>query len=69
MKIVSSGMQMASTHASTQHHEIQESLRMWAGERRPDFEGRGRPAVARPVETVHISDAGRAAQGLRHRHR
>jgi hypothetical protein len=63
MKIVSSGMQMASTHASTQHHEIQESLRMWAGERRPDFEGRGRPAAPRPVETVHISDAGRAAQG------
>ena len=63
MKIVSSGMQMASAHASTQHHEIQESLRMWAGERRPDFEGRGRPAAPRPVETVHISDAGRAAQG------
>ncbi|MBK8525415.1 MAG: VCBS repeat-containing protein [Betaproteobacteria bacterium] len=63
MKIVSSGMQMASTHASTQHHEIQESLRMWAGERRPDFEGRGRPAAVRPVETVHISDAGRAAHG------
>ena len=63
MKIVSSGMQMASTHASTQHHEIQESLRMWVGERRPDFEGRGRPAAPRPVETVHISDAGRAAQG------
>lgn len=63
MKIVSSGMQMASTHASTQHHEIQESLRMWVGERRPDFEGRGRPAAMRPVETVHISDAGRAAQG------
>jgi hypothetical protein len=54
---------MASTHASTQHHEIQESLRMWVGERRPDFEGRGRPAAPRPVETVHISDAGRAAQG------
>jgi hypothetical protein len=63
MKIVSSGMQMASAHASTQHHEIQESLRMWVGERRPDFEGRGRPAAPRPVETVHISDAGRAAQG------
>lgn len=63
MKIVSSGMQMASTHASTQHHEIQESLRMWAGERRPDFEGRGRTAAVRPVETVLISDAGRAAHG------
>jgi hypothetical protein len=36
---------------------------MWVGERRPDFEGRGRPAAPRPVETVHISDAGRAAQG------
>lgn len=62
MKIVSSGMQMASTHASAQHHEIKESLRMWVGDRRPDFEGRGRPASRPPADTVRISDAGRAAQ-------
>lgn len=62
MKIVSSGMQMASTHASTQHHEIKESLRMWVGDRRPDFEGRGRPASRPPADAVRISDAGRAAQ-------
>lgn len=62
MKIVSSGMQMASTHASAQHHEIKESMRMWVGDRRPDFEGRGRPPAPRPAESVHISEAGRAAQ-------
>ena len=67
MKIVSSGVQMASSHASAQHHEIEESLRFWAGERRPDFEGRGRPAVLQPVETVQISAAGRAAlDGRKH---
>ncbi len=62
MKIVSSGVQMASSHASAQHHEIEESLRFWAGERRPDFEGRGQPVPLPPVETVRISEAGRAAQ-------
>lgn len=66
MKIISSGLQMASSHASAQHHEIKESLRMWVGDRRPDFEGRGRPQVSptvAPRPSVTISDAGRAAQG------
>ena len=62
MKIVSSGMQMASSHASAQHHEVKETLRMWVGDRRPDFEGRGRPPAA-PADLVSISEAGRAAQG------
>lgn len=66
MKIVSSGMQMASSHASSQHHQIKESLRFWVGERRPDFEGRGRPQNPPTVassDRVSISEAGRAVQG------
>ena len=60
MKIASSELQMDASHAKAQHHEIRESLRAWIGER-PDFEGRqGRPAPA--SETVHISEAGKAAQ-------
>ena len=60
MKIASSELQLDASHAKVQHHEIRESLRAWIGER-PDFEGRqGRPAPA--SETVHISEAGKAAQ-------
>lgn len=64
MRIASAEMQMASTHASQQHHEVRESLRMWVGDRRPDFEGDGRrrPSVEPPSAQVSISDAGRAAQ-------
>ena len=60
MKIASSELQLDASHAKAQRHEIRESLRAWIGER-PDFEGRqGRPAPA--SETVHISEAGKAAQ-------
>ena len=62
MKIVSSGMQMASPHASVRHHEVQESLRMWVGDRQPDRRDNGRSAVP-AAPTVSISEAGRAAQG------
>ncbi|MBW7903712.1 MAG: VCBS repeat-containing protein [Rhodocyclaceae bacterium] len=64
MRIASAEVQMASSHASQQHHEIQESLRMWVGDRRPDFadDGQGRPALQQAAERVTISDAGRAAQ-------
>ncbi len=63
MRIASSTLQLESSHSKQQHHEISESLRMWVGDRRPDFEGNGRanrlPEAA--AERVHISDAGRAA--------
>lgn len=60
MRIASAEMQMASTHVSQQRHEIRESLRVWVGDRRPDFEGNG---PRRPLgDPVSISDAGRAAQ-------
>ena len=62
MKIASANLQMASSHASLQHHEVKESLKMWVGQRRPDFAGeanQGRPPLA---DSVSISDAGKAAQ-------
>ncbi len=63
MRIASSTLQLESSHSQQQHHEISESLRMWVGDRRPDFEGNGRanrlPEAA--AERIHISDAGRAA--------
>ncbi|MBI2276198.1 MAG: VCBS repeat-containing protein [Dechloromonas sp.] len=62
MKIASANLEMASTHASLQRHEVKESLKMWVGQRRPDFAGdesRGRGSVG---DRVSISEAGRAAQ-------
>lgn len=60
MKIASANLRMASTHAASQRHEVSESLRMWAGGERPDFEGRTRSGMAAPK--VQLSDAGKAAQ-------
>lgn len=59
MKIASANLQMASSHAALQHREVDESLEMWVGQRRPDFEQLNqRPAS----DSVNISDAGKSAQ-------
>ncbi len=64
MKIASSAVQMESSHFSLQKHELKESLRVWLGDRRPDFEGsqRGRLSAPPPPPPVQISDAGKVAQ-------
>jgi len=59
MKIADARLEMASSHVAQQSLQVSESLRMWVGDRRPDFEGHNRPA---PAEPVQISDAGIAAQ-------
>jgi hypothetical protein len=62
MKIANAAVQMDSSHTGMQRHELTETLRLWAGNRRPDFEGTPRgqsPALSSPVQ---ISDAGKAAQ-------
>ena len=77
MQITATGMQMASAHASTQDHELTESLRMWAGRQLPrqasqtgtrpaaQFPPQLAPEESRarrhPTETVRISDAARQA--------
>ena len=59
MKIASANLQMASSHAASQHRETKESLRMWVGQQRPNFaQLNQRPAV----DTANISDAGKSAQ-------
>lgn len=60
MKIASAALQLESSHAKQQHHELQESLRAWIGDRRPDFESRGQAPL--PVTQVALSDAGKTAQ-------
>ena len=62
MKIASSALQLESSHTKSQHHEIRESLRMWAGDRRPDFENSGQTVRSQPSATVQISDDAKAAQ-------
>lgn len=62
MKIASSALQLESSHIKSQHHEISESLRIWAGDRRPDFENSGRTVRSQPLTTVQISEDAKAAQ-------
>ena len=66
MKIASSSIQLASQHAAVTQHERQESLRMWIGDRRPDFEGRNREPPRPPgqdrADAVHLSQAAREVQ-------
>lgn len=61
MKIASSSLQLASSHASVQRHEVRESLKMWVGPQRPQFADEdSRPRPAR-IDNVSLSDAGIAA--------
>lgn len=64
MKIASAALQLQSSHARQQRRELNESLRTWVGDRRPDFEERGqaRPAARTPPPQVQLSDAGKTAQ-------
>lgn len=62
MKIVSSNLQMASSHASLQQHEVSESLKMWSGQRRPRFPGEDAATHGQQGERVSLSEAGKSAQ-------
>jgi hypothetical protein len=62
MKIASSTLDMTSTHVSQQHYELQESLRAWIGNRRPDFSESAMQTSPLPAVTTQLSDAGKAAQ-------
>lgn len=57
MKIASASMQMTSSHAAATRREAQESLRIWVGQTRPDFEGRTQRS-----SLVDVSDSARVAQ-------
>ncbi len=59
MKITGSTVQLHSRHAAVTRREARESLRMWTGDRRPDFEGRNQPASLARLQTdsVRLSQA------------
>lgn len=65
MKIENSTVGLTSQHASSRRHTVEESLRAWVGDRRPDFEQRNDAQALRslnPQLTVAtLSDAGRQA--------
>lgn len=61
MKIASASLQMASSHTSQVRHETTESLRFWVGRQRPDFNGDGAARSRPAVDTVSLSEAGKAA--------
>ena len=63
MIIASSNILLASQHQAIEKHTIKESLRMWAGNPRPDFEGRQAAAQnAAPASAiVNLSPEGKAA--------
>lgn len=62
MKIASSALQLESSHTQSQRHEIRESLRTWATDRRPDLDTGGHTIRNQPSTSVQISDDAKAAQ-------
>ncbi len=60
MKIQSAEIQLYSQHRAEVRHTEQESLRVWIGDRRPDFEGQRRSAPSLS-DQVSLSPAARAA--------
>lgn len=64
MKIESSSIQMASRHQLVKKREVSESIRMWVGDQRPDFEGRGSSGRRRRAkgDIVNLSKAARTSQ-------
>lgn len=63
MKVDNANLILSSQHSSTEKHSVTESLRMWTGNRRPDFEQRegASPIPRHTPDKVTLSDAGRAA--------
>lgn len=63
MKIDSANILLSSQHSLVEQHTRQESLRMWAGERRPVAQAASPPAMPRiQRDTASISPESRAAQ-------
>lgn len=62
MKIASSNIQLASQHVAIKQHTVRESLKMWTGDKRPDFEGRdSQQNAARKADVIDLSKQGQAA--------
>ncbi|MBV6272111.1 hypothetical protein KVP09_04145 [Alcaligenaceae bacterium CGII-47] len=61
MKIDSSSIGFTSQHASLKQHTVEETLRVWTGKQRPDFEGLNATEHRSPSSKAAISDAARQA--------
>lgn len=68
MKIESADVYLASQHASSKQVTVEESLRAWIGQQRPDFEGRFAESKtpAPQLTIVTLSDAGKQAAANAH---
>jgi hypothetical protein len=60
VKISSAQLAMTSTHQKSVSYQVNESLRTWVGERRPDFEKMSRRSSA-PSATITLSEVSKAA--------
>lgn len=63
MRIQSSAIQMSSESSLLKSYTREEALRVWVGDKRPDFEGRGLPAgqpLNAQLDTVELSDQAKA---------
>ncbi len=65
MKIASSDIQFASQHRSISEHTLQESLRTWTGDKRPDFEGREARANAGAAASDAVTLSRQAVAAMR----
>jgi len=65
MKISSSSIQLSSHHSLIEKQEVEESIRMWVGDRRPDFEGRetsNSSGRSIPEDVVALSSKSRTSE-------
>lgn len=60
MKIDSANIHMTSQRSAVERHTVRESLRIWVGDQRPDFEGNSSRQLT-PAGSVRISPEARAA--------
>jgi hypothetical protein len=61
MQIQSSNILLTSQHASLREQSKSESLRLWVGNRRPDFEGSSAELPQRPQDRVDLSPRSQSA--------
>ena len=61
MKIQSSDVLLTSRHLSVQKYSKSESLKVWVGKQRPDFEGRAGRGQTPSRDSVALSDKARSA--------
>ena len=61
MKIGSSAVFLSSQHAAAEQTVTRESLRMWVGNQRPDFEGNAKRLPAVPMDKVTLSEQAKTA--------